>query len=110
MLIEPGMLLIARSADQRPWLADMLVEYLDNYARTFDPSAADEAFLSVQRALLDCERKGVLKSVRDLINIHKLKPQTQTRLKTFYRYNQLIDERQRRRSESHSYDPAAVDA
>ena len=73
MLVEPGMLLIARSADNRPWMADMLVEYLDNYARTFDPSSQDKAFLSIQRALVDCERKGVVKSIKELINNHNLK-------------------------------------
>ena len=57
----------------------MLVEYLDNYARQFDPSKQDEAFLSIQRVFVDCERKGVIKN-------SNFKPQTQMKLKTFYRY------------------------
>ena len=47
MLVEPGMLLIYRSADSRPWMTDMLVEYLDNYARQFDSSKKDDALLSI---------------------------------------------------------------
>ena len=74
MLVEPGMLLIYRSAEYRPSISDMLVEYLDNYARNFDPNRVDEALASVQRVLLDCERKGVVKSIKDgLINNSKLK-------------------------------------
>lgn len=95
MLVEPGMLLIQRSADSRPWMTDMLVEYLENYARQFDPSKQDDAFLSIQRVFVDCERKGVIKSCRDLINNSSLKPQTQMKLKTFYRYGALLDERHR---------------
>ena len=47
MLVEPGMLLIYRSASQHPRMTDMLVEYLDNYIKTYDPSRVDEALLSV---------------------------------------------------------------
>jgi hypothetical protein len=47
MLVEPGMLLIYRSAEYRPSISDMLVEYLDNYARNFDPNRVDEALASV---------------------------------------------------------------
>jgi hypothetical protein len=76
-------------------MTDMLVEYLENYARQFDPSKQDDAFLSIQRVFVDCERKGVIKSCRDLINNSSLKPQTQMKLKTFYRYGALLDERHR---------------
>ena len=55
MLVEPGMLLMYRSADKHPRMTDMLVEYLDNYIKTYDPSRIDEAFLSVQRVMLACE-------------------------------------------------------
>ena len=42
--------------------------------------------LSVQRVLQDCERKGVVKSIKDgLINNSKLKSSTQTRVKGMYR-------------------------
>lgn len=37
MLVEPGMLLIYRSAKTRPSLTDMLVEFLDNFARGYEP-------------------------------------------------------------------------
>jgi hypothetical protein len=52
----------------------MLIEYLDNYARNYEPQRADEALISVQKVLLDCERKGVIKSIKDgLINNPKLR-------------------------------------
>ena len=63
MLVEPGMLLIYRSAETRPSTTDLLVEYLDNYARNYEPNRTDDAMQSIQRVLLDCERKGVIKSV-----------------------------------------------
>ena len=47
MLVEPGMLLIYRSADKRPRLTDMLVEYLYDYVNIYDPNRVEEAFLSV---------------------------------------------------------------
>lgn len=47
MLVEPGMLLIYRSADKHPRMTDMLVEYLYDYVNIYDPSRVDEAFLSV---------------------------------------------------------------
>ena len=55
MLVEPGMLLMYRSAEKHPRMTDMLVEYLDNYIRTYDPSRVDEAFLSVQKVFTSCE-------------------------------------------------------
>jgi len=74
MLVEPGMLLMYRSADSRAWMTDMLIEFLDNYVRNYDPARVDEALLSVQRVFVDCERKGVVKSIRDgLINHPSLK-------------------------------------
>jgi hypothetical protein len=51
MLVEPGMLLIYRSATSRPSVTDMLVEYLDNFARVYEPNRVDEAFCSIQRVL-----------------------------------------------------------
>lgn len=47
MLVEPGMLLIYRSADKHPRLTDMLVEYLYDYVNIYDPGRVNEAFLSV---------------------------------------------------------------
>jgi hypothetical protein len=47
MLVEPGMLLIYRSADTRASTSDMLVEYLDTYARNYEPSRADDALASI---------------------------------------------------------------
>ena len=86
MLVEPGMLLMYKSASQHPRMTDMLVEYLDNYIRTYDPSRVDEAFLSVQKVLVDCETKGVVQSIkRDLINNPNLQTQTQMKLKQMYR-------------------------
>lgn len=77
MLVEPGMLLMYRQADYRSSVTDMLVEYLDNYARNYEPNRVDEAFCSIQRVLLDCEAKGVVKSIKDgMINNPKLKPLT----------------------------------
>jgi hypothetical protein len=38
MLVEPGMLLIYRNAETRPAISDMLIEYLDNYARNYEPN------------------------------------------------------------------------
>ena len=74
MLVEPGMLLMYRSADKRPWITDMLIEFLDNYVRVYDPTRVDEALLSVQRVFFDCERKRVVASIRDgLINHPGLK-------------------------------------
>lgn len=74
MLVEPGMLLIYKSAVFRPPTTDMLVEYLDNYARNYEPNRVEEALQSIQRVLIDCERKGVVKSIKDgLINNPKLK-------------------------------------
>ena len=60
MLVEPGMLLIYRSADKHPRLTDMLVEYLYDYVNIYDPSRVEEAFLSVQKVFIDCESKGVV--------------------------------------------------
>ena len=75
MLVEPGMLLIYRSAKTRPSLTDMLIEFLDNFARGYEPQRVDEALCSVQRVLLDCEQKGVIQeSIKDgLINNPSLK-------------------------------------
>jgi len=47
MLVEPAMLLIYRSAEYRPATSDMLVEYLDNYARNYEPNRADDALASI---------------------------------------------------------------
>lgn len=86
MLVEPGMLLIYRSADKHPRMTDMLVEYLFDYVNIYDPGRVDEAFLSVQRVLIDCESKGVVQSVKSyLINHPKLAQQTQLKLKKLYR-------------------------
>lgn len=82
MLVEPGMLLMYRSASQRPWLTDMLVEFLDNYVRNYDPVRVADAMLSVQLVMLDCEKKGVIKSIVDgMINQPNLQLTTQTKLK-----------------------------
>lgn len=68
------MLLIFRSATSRPAITDMLVEYLDNFARVYEQNRVDEAFCSIQRVLLDCEQKGVVSSIKDgIINNPKLK-------------------------------------
>ena len=73
MLVEPGMLLMYRSAEKHPRMTDMLVEYLDNYIKTYDPSRVDEALLSVQKVFLSCEQKGVVQSIKSgLINNSKL--------------------------------------
>ena len=73
MLVEPGMLLIYRSADKHPRLTDMLVEYLYDYVNIYDPGRVDEAYLSVQRVFIDCESKGVVQSIKSyLINHPKL--------------------------------------
>ena len=86
MLVEPGMLLIYRSASQRPWLTDMLVEFLDNYVRNYDPQRTADAMLSVQAVMLDCERKGVVKSiVEGLVNQPALQVSTQAKIKHMYR-------------------------
>jgi len=75
MLVEPAMLLMYRSTEKRSWITDMLVEFLDNYVRNYDPSRVDESLRSVQRVLRDCERKCVVGSIlRDMINNPKLKP------------------------------------
>jgi len=47
MLVEPGMLLIYRSADKHPRMTDMLIEYLFDYVNIYDPGRVEEAFLSV---------------------------------------------------------------
>jgi hypothetical protein len=47
MLVEPGMLLMYRSADKYPKLTEKLVEYLDAYVRNYDESRIDEFMLSV---------------------------------------------------------------
>ena len=47
MLVEPGMLLMYRSTEKRSWITDMLVEFLDNYVRNYDPSRFEEALKSV---------------------------------------------------------------
>lgn len=47
MVVEPGMLLIYKSAESRPSVTDMLVEYLDNYARNYEPNRVDEALCSI---------------------------------------------------------------
>ena len=89
MLVEPGMLLIYRSADKHPRLTDMLVEYLYDYAYIYDPSRSDEAFLSIQRVMQDCEQKGVVQSIKsNLINHRKLQLSTQDKLKRMYTANQ----------------------
>lgn len=89
MLVEPGMLLIYRSADKQPKLTDMLVEYLYDYAYIYDPSRSDEAFLSIQRVMQDCEQKGVVQSIKsNLINHRKLQVQTQDKLKRMYTASQ----------------------
>ena len=73
MLVEPGMLLIYRSADKHPRLTDMLVEYLYDYANIYDPGRVEEAFLSIQKVFIDCETKGVVQSIKSyLINHPKL--------------------------------------
>ena len=106
MLVEPGMLLIARSAETgRAWMTDLLIEYLDNYARQFDPTRQDEAFLSIQRVLVHCERLGVVKSIRDLINNPNLKTLTQSKIKTFYKYSNIIEEKRTTRLTSEEQQP-----
>ena len=73
MLVEPGMLLIYRSADKHPRMTDMLVEYLYDYASGYDPGRVQEAFLSLQKVFIDCEAKGVVQSIKThLINHPKL--------------------------------------
>ena len=52
MLVEPGMLLIYRSADKHPRMTDMLVEYLYDYASGYDPGRVQEAFLSLQKVFI----------------------------------------------------------
>ena len=77
MLVEPGMLLIYRSAESRPSTTDLLIEYLDNYARNYEPNRMDDALLSIQRVFLDCELKGVIPSVVDgLVNNERLQMRT----------------------------------
>lgn len=95
MLVEPGMLLMYKSTEKRSWITDMLVEFLGNYVRNYDPSRCEEAMKSVQRVLRDCERKGVVGSIpRDMINSPKLKPKTQMILKEFYMASERIKARQ----------------
>ena len=52
MLVEPGMLLIYRSADKHPRLTDMLVEYLYDYANIYDPGRVEEAFVSIKKVFI----------------------------------------------------------
>lgn len=89
------MLLMYKSTDKRSWITDMLVEFLGNYVRNYDPSRCEEAMKSVQRVLRDCERKGVVGSIaRDMINNPKLKPKTQMILKEFYMASECLKSRQ----------------
>lgn len=60
MLVEPGMLLIYKSADKYPHLTEKLVEFLDAYVKNYDQERVDEFMLSVQRVMIDCERKRVI--------------------------------------------------
>lgn len=41
------MLLIYRSAETRPSTTDLLVEYLDNYARNYEPNRTEDAMQSI---------------------------------------------------------------
>ena len=47
MLVEPGMLLMYRSAENNPHMTDSLVEYLFNYITYFDQSKQTQFMLSV---------------------------------------------------------------
>ena len=60
MLVEPGMLLIYKSADRYPHVTEMLIEYLDALVKNYDENRVDEFMLSVERVLKDCEKKRVI--------------------------------------------------
>ena len=68
MLVEPAMLLMYKSADKYPKLTEKLVEFLDAYVRNYDESRIEDFMISVQRVMKDCEAKGVIPSMRHLIN------------------------------------------
>ena len=86
MLVEPGMLLIFKSASKNPKMTDTLIEYLYNYVHMYDPARVNESLQSVSRVFQDCESKGVVPSiVSGLINHPKLNTETHHRLKTMYR-------------------------
>jgi CRISPR/Cas system-associated endonuclease/helicase Cas3 len=77
MYVEPAMLLMYKSVENNPSMTDSLVEYLHNYTTKYFEDKQAEFMLSVQRAIKDCEAKGVIKDFRKLINHPKLKPDSQ---------------------------------
>jgi integrator complex subunit 3 len=90
MLVEPAMLLMYRSAENNPSVTDMLIEYLFNYINSYLPAKRADFLLSVQRVLKDCQDKGVIKDIKKLINHHKLKPDTQNKLKIMFRADEEV--------------------
>lgn len=90
MLVEPGMLLMYRSAENNPNMTDSLVEYLFNYISYFQVEKQADFMLSVQRVMKDCQEKGVIKDLKKLINHPKLKPDTQHKLKILYRADEEV--------------------
>ena len=77
MLVEPAMLLMYRSCENNPSMTDTLVEFLHNYVNYYQEARAHDFMRSVQRVLHDCQKTGVIKDIKALINHPKLKPDTQ---------------------------------
>ena len=47
--------------------------------------------MSIERVMRDCQKKGVVKNIKKIINHWKLKPETQNQLKYLFKATEMID-------------------
>lgn len=65
MLVEPAILLMYRSCEHNPQMTERLISYLGKLAQ--EKFVGDGVWRSVQGVLIDCEHKGVVRAVRNMI-------------------------------------------
>ena len=70
MLVEPAILLMYRSCESNPQMTERLINFLSKLAH--EKFVGESVWRSVQGVLIDCEHKGVVRSIRNMIGCQRL--------------------------------------
>lgn len=74
-------------------MTDTLVDFLYKFAGHFQETYRYDFMMSIERVMHDCQKKGVVKNLRKIINHRKLKPETQNQLKFLFKASENLIER-----------------
>lgn len=100
MLVEPAMLLLYKSCEQMTQVTDKLTMFLSKVVKVYDEDQSilipDQeskysTMINIQKVLLDCQSKGVVRDLKKLVNHHKLIAETQRTLKILVKAKEEVN-------------------